>query len=49
MLRMQTYADSYAATPEVYAAIDARVKETHIQDVISTFIERFILDSSESS
>lgn len=43
MLRMQTYADSYAATPEVYAAIDARVKETNIQEVIRRFIERFVL------
>lgn len=39
MLRMEVYAESYASTPEKFAAIDAQVKETENQEVIRRFID----------
>lgn len=43
MLRMQVYAQSYASTPEAYAEIDARVKETENQEVIKAFVDKIVM------
>ncbi len=42
MDRMTAYADSYASTPELYAEINARVKETHNEEVIRAFLSRVV-------
>lgn len=42
MMRMRAYAASYASTPEIFAAIDARVRPTFHQRVIRAFLDRFV-------
>lgn len=46
MDRMRAY-PTYASTPELYAQIDAQVKETRNQAVIERFVDRIVLGAPE--